>query len=221
MQPLPDSFLPVQVDLPGPGSQTEDAALAALFAEELGLVLEVSPQHKQAVLEAYQQAGVPVRAVGSVTADPQVAISVDGQQQITGQSISTCGLPAPRPHCRDAMWGHVKGSLQDSALLSRKFRHSKKTCKCAGVPPSHSKCQDALFPCCRPHHAAGGCVGSHCSFLLQPRLQRHWTSADVSALLQACAEQLRSVWPATRSQTHHSNACSGMHAGDIASLQDT
>eukprot|EP00891_Asterochloris_glomerata_P009825 jgi/Astpho2/9825/fgenesh1_pm.00149_%23_37_t len=74
----------IQVDLPGPGNQTEDAALAALFAEELGLMLEVSPQEEQAVLEAYQQAGVPVRTVGSVTADPQVAISVDGEQQITG-----------------------------------------------------------------------------------------------------------------------------------------
>lgn len=82
--------LPVQVDLPGPGNQTEDAALAALFAEELGLMLEVSPQQEQAVLEAYQQAGVPVRTVGSVTADPQVAISVDGEQQITGQYTSPC-----------------------------------------------------------------------------------------------------------------------------------
>ena len=118
MKPLPHPFLPVQVNLPGPGNQTEDAALAALFAEELGLMLEVSPQQEQAVLEAYQQAGVPVRVVGSVTADPQVAISVDGQQQITGQPIPPCGLPAPRQHCRDAVWGHVRGCWAGRAPLA-------------------------------------------------------------------------------------------------------
>ena len=118
LKPSPRFSLPVQVDLPGPGNQTEDAALAALFAEELGLMLEVSPQQEQAVLEAYQQAGLPARAVGSVTADHQVAISVDGQQQITGQPVSPCGMPAPRQYCRDAMWGRVRGCWGGRAALA-------------------------------------------------------------------------------------------------------
>lgn len=68
-----------QVDLPAAGEP-----LAALFAEELGLLLEVAPEHEAEVLAAYADAGVPATVVGSVAADACVSIAVDGQQQISG-----------------------------------------------------------------------------------------------------------------------------------------
>lgn len=55
-----------------------------LFAEELGLVLEVAPENQQQVLEAYTQAGLTAHTIGSVTADAQISISVHGTQQISG-----------------------------------------------------------------------------------------------------------------------------------------
>ena len=162
-------FLPVQVDLPGPGNQTEDAALAALFAEELGLMLEVSPQQEQAVLEAFKQAGVPARAVGSVTADPQVAISVDGQQQITGQSFFPCGLPAPRQECRDAMWGRVRGCPGGRAALTVDGQQQLTSRSVAAQTQSP-------IP------------------TLQAVMHRHRMFAEVTSLLQAGNTQPRNVW---------------------------
>jgi phosphoribosylformylglycinamidine synthase len=58
--------------------------LATLFAEELGLLLEVAPEHEAEVLAAYADAGVSATAVGSVAADAGVSIAVGGQQHISG-----------------------------------------------------------------------------------------------------------------------------------------
>ena len=187
-------FLPVQVDLPGPGNQTEDAALAALFAEELGLMLEVSPQQEQAVLEAFKQAGVPVRAVGSVTADPQVAISVDGQQQITGQSFSPCGLPASRQDCRDAMWGRVRGCWGGRAALTVDGQQQL-TSRCVAA-------QTAPLPHQRLSCTATGCLqmSAHCC----RRASRNRAlcgrplavSRTIAMVVQACmrAASLQGTW---------------------------
>lgn len=70
----------VAVDLPAPAAD----AMAALFAEELGLVLEVAPEHEAAVLAAYQAAGVACAAIGATQAGADVSIAVGGQQQISG-----------------------------------------------------------------------------------------------------------------------------------------
>ena len=71
----------MQADLPG------SDPLAALFAEELGLVLEVDPQHEQAVLEAYSQAGLQPASIGSVAADSSISIAVSGQPAISGMNF--------------------------------------------------------------------------------------------------------------------------------------
>lgn len=73
----------VSVDLPTPASDPH-GPMAALFAEELGLVLEVAPEHEAAVLAAYAAAGVPCAAIGATTAGQDVSVSVGGQQQISG-----------------------------------------------------------------------------------------------------------------------------------------
>ena len=87
-----------QVDLPAGG----DDAMAVLFAEELGLLLEVAPQHEEQVAAAYRAAGLPVRSIGSVTASCAVSIAVCGQQHISGAS------PPPL----DSL-GHVSRTLLD------------------------------------------------------------------------------------------------------------
>lgn len=69
----------VSVDVP-PAAADPLPTLAALFAEELGLVLEVRPEHEAEVLTAYAAAGVPAVAIGSSRADKAVSVSVDGQQ---------------------------------------------------------------------------------------------------------------------------------------------
>ena len=73
----------VTVDLPAPASDPH-GPLAALFAEELGLVLEVAPQHEAAVLAAYAAAGVPCAPIGATAAGQAVSLSVGGQQQVAG-----------------------------------------------------------------------------------------------------------------------------------------
>lgn len=52
----------IQVDLPLPAG----GAMAALYAEELGLVLEVEAGKAATVLEAYKKAGVSAAKIGSV-----------------------------------------------------------------------------------------------------------------------------------------------------------
>lgn len=70
----------VQLDMPADGSD----AMAALFAEELGLLLEVDAANEAAITEAYRAAGVSVQAVGSTLSSNACSISVGGQQHITG-----------------------------------------------------------------------------------------------------------------------------------------
>ncbi len=75
--------------------------VAALFAEELGLLLEVAPQQEEAVMKAYADAGVPVTAIGSVAADDAVSIAVGGQQQISGAQTRETGVA----RCRRGVGG--------------------------------------------------------------------------------------------------------------------
>ncbi len=50
-----------------------------LFAEELGFLLEVSPEHEPRVLEAFRRADVPCLAIGTATSDETVHIRINGQ----------------------------------------------------------------------------------------------------------------------------------------------
>ena len=71
----------IGIDLP-----QGDAAdpFAALFAEELGLVLEVTPDKETDVLNAFKQAGVPCVSIGAVLEEKTVRIRIKGQPVLTG-----------------------------------------------------------------------------------------------------------------------------------------
>jgi hypothetical protein len=71
------------VDLPAPEADPH-GALAALFAEELGLVLEVAEGQEGVVADYYAKMGVPCRIIGSTRTLQDVAISVAGWPEITG-----------------------------------------------------------------------------------------------------------------------------------------
>lgn len=78
----------LQVDL---GSGGAGDQFGQLFAEELGLVLEVAAADEQQVLQAYTDAGLPARVIGTVTADAEISISANDARQISGK--------ASRPAC--------------------------------------------------------------------------------------------------------------------------
>lgn len=76
----------VSVDVPLPSHAADKAAgaFASLFAEELGLVIEVEPAREAAVVEAYRKAGLPVHVLGKTGASPAVSVSVGGSPQVVG-----------------------------------------------------------------------------------------------------------------------------------------
>ena len=95
---------------------TEHKELAALFAEEPGLLLEVASGDVDAVLDAYTSAGVAAAVVGSVLEEPRVSIAVgDAPPQISGST----------PALRDA-WeatGFRLERLQARSPYSRVLMH--------------------------------------------------------------------------------------------------
>ena len=75
-----------QVVVPSNANDTH-GAFGALFAEELGLVLEVAPENEAEVRSAYEAQGLSAVVVGSTSADKGVSISVGGQASIQGTVI--------------------------------------------------------------------------------------------------------------------------------------
>lgn len=73
----------LQADLAAPASDPH-GAIASLFAEELGLVIEVKAADAAAIVEQYKKAGVAAAVVGKTRAAQEVAISVAGQAQVHG-----------------------------------------------------------------------------------------------------------------------------------------
>ena len=65
------------VDVTLPNGATNDP-MAALFAEELSIVIEVAPENVDAVKKAYTDAGVTVVSIGKTTADGVASVKVDG-----------------------------------------------------------------------------------------------------------------------------------------------
>ena len=55
--------------------------LRALFAEELGLVLEVAPEDEMEVAAAYAAAGVPANRLGTTRADDVISMAVGDAEQ--------------------------------------------------------------------------------------------------------------------------------------------
>lgn len=75
----------LKVDLPA-ASKDVQAAFAALYAEELGLVMEVDASKADAVVKAFTSAGVPCNKIGRVTADKKCEVAVAGQLQVSGDT---------------------------------------------------------------------------------------------------------------------------------------
>jgi phosphoribosylformylglycinamidine synthase len=73
----------LRVDLPLPGSDPH-GPLAALFAEELGLIVEVAAGDEAEALATYAAAGVPAAVVGATVAGGAVSISVGGVEEVAG-----------------------------------------------------------------------------------------------------------------------------------------
>jgi phosphoribosylformylglycinamidine synthase len=67
----------IEVDLQDAGGTS---AIAFLFSEELGLVLEVSSEAEAEVLAAFRQANVPCIAIGSTTNGTSVTVRYNGEE---------------------------------------------------------------------------------------------------------------------------------------------
>ena len=64
----------------------------ALYAEELGLVLEVAPEDVADVQSAYEAQGLSAAAIGSTSADKGISLSVGGEASIQGAPASFLSL---------------------------------------------------------------------------------------------------------------------------------
>lgn len=82
----------MQVDL---ASGAAGDQFGQLFGEELGLVIEVAAANEQQVVQAYTDAGLPAHVIGTVTADAEISISVNGAQQISGGVTDVQCVSAP------------------------------------------------------------------------------------------------------------------------------
>jgi len=67
----------IEVDLP---ARDDVDPLAVLFAEELGLVLEVAPEDLRTVLETFRLAEVPCVEIGRTLDTPEVRVRLDGRE---------------------------------------------------------------------------------------------------------------------------------------------
>jgi phosphoribosylformylglycinamidine synthase len=69
------------IDVDVNDDEAEDP-VAFFFAEELGLVLEVRPEHEDQILEAFENAEVPCRRIGSTSNDETVRVRLNGQDVV-------------------------------------------------------------------------------------------------------------------------------------------
>jgi phosphoribosylformylglycinamidine synthase len=79
----------ISVDLPTPpAASLELASFAALYAEELGLVLEVSPDNAALASSLFNQAGVPCSIIGKVLPEQIVELRVGGEAVLSGNTAA-------------------------------------------------------------------------------------------------------------------------------------
>jgi phosphoribosylformylglycinamidine synthase len=71
--------LSINLDTSGNSSH---GVFSSLFAEELGLVLEVAPEKEGAVLQAFASAHVPASVIGSTLSNSTISVSVGGSEVI-------------------------------------------------------------------------------------------------------------------------------------------
>jgi len=106
----------LQVQLPAPAGAS---ALAACFAEEPGVFVEVPAGDAQRIQAWLQAAGVHVQDIGATTADGSVSVSVAGETVLSGSSAGAVipgveGQPSSPP---TAHWSTALASSDDDALL--------------------------------------------------------------------------------------------------------
>ena len=71
----------IEVDL---GNSEGEAVIPVLFSEELGLILEVSPDAENMVCQVMEKAGVPCLPIGRCLQEPQVRICLGGDTVLEG-----------------------------------------------------------------------------------------------------------------------------------------
>jgi phosphoribosylformylglycinamidine synthase len=77
------------VDLLTPAAAAPElASFAALYAEELGLVLEVSPDNAALASSLFNQAGVPCSIIGKVLPEQTVELRVGGEAVLSGNTAA-------------------------------------------------------------------------------------------------------------------------------------
>lgn len=74
-----DTGISIDLDLP---EKDLEGAMASLYAEELGLVIEARRSDVDEILSAYSSAGVPVKVIGTTTDDKKITINVANQAEI-------------------------------------------------------------------------------------------------------------------------------------------
>jgi phosphoribosylformylglycinamidine synthase len=79
---FPSTTAGVNVTLPG------SDAISACFAEELAIILEVSPENESDVMAKYASAGVTARAIGQTTNDGKCTVSAGGAQCVSDSTAS-------------------------------------------------------------------------------------------------------------------------------------
>ena len=79
---FPSTTAGVNVTLPG------SDAISACFAEELAIILEVSPENESEVMATYASAGVTARAIGQTTNDGKCTVSAGGAQCVSDSTAS-------------------------------------------------------------------------------------------------------------------------------------
>ncbi|KAK4766234.1 hypothetical protein SAY87_007876 [Trapa incisa] len=75
----------IDVDLSSNGN---NSLFQTLFADELGLVMEVSKQNLNAVLDKLHSGGVSAETIGQVTSDPMINVKVDGMSHLNEQTTA-------------------------------------------------------------------------------------------------------------------------------------
>ena len=78
----------IKLSLESP-EKNEMSKFAALFAEELGLIVEVNKADADSVLKAYSDAGVPVQIIGSTTDNKHIEIKIDGEVAVSESVASS------------------------------------------------------------------------------------------------------------------------------------
>lgn len=75
----------ITVDIP---DASNNGAVATLFNEEAGFVVEVASSDSASIMKAYESSGVPVFKIGNVTTAAEISVSVNGVAEITGSTAA-------------------------------------------------------------------------------------------------------------------------------------